>query len=128
MKKIFLAEDDIDDVDLFKEALSEECSTCSLSVSKNGAELLGKIHDNAIPDIIFLDVNMPIMNGLQCLAEIKKLPHLKHVPVIMLTTSCSQECRETANGLGANMVAEKPNEYENLRKIISYALNNHWAD
>lgn len=60
MKHIFLAEDDPDDVDLFTEALAEECSTCSLTVAKNGAELLKVLTANAAPDIIILDINMPL--------------------------------------------------------------------
>jgi CheY-like chemotaxis protein len=126
MKHIFLAEDDIDDVDLFQEALSEECSTCSLTVGKNGTELLKKLAESTLPDLIFLDINMPIMNGLECLAEIKKIPHLQHIPVIMLTTSCPKECMDTAYSLGANMIVEKPSQFEILKKIIHYALTHEW--
>jgi CheY-like chemotaxis protein len=108
--------------------LQDECSACILNVSKNGAELLNQLSDTAnTPDIIFLDINMPVMNGLECLAEIKKIPHLVHVPIIILTTTCSKQCMETAMSLGADMIVEKPSQFEILQKIIRHALNKDWS-
>lgn len=67
------------------------------------------------------------MNGLECLAQIKKLPHLQHLPVILLTTSCSKNCMDTAYSLGANMIVEKPSQFEILKKIVRYSINHEWG-
>jgi CheY-like chemotaxis protein len=126
--KIYLAEDDQDDVDIFKEALQAVCPGCELTVSKNGKDILKKLTDGDadLPDLMFLDVNMPVMNGLDCLKNLKELPLLKNIPVIILTTSAAQLTIEVAYRLGARLFVEKPTNMEHLVKMLGTVLCADW--
>jgi CheY-like chemotaxis protein len=124
MKQVLLIDDDRDDAELFKEALFEINSSIEFKHfedSKNGLkELLER--PSQLPDIIFLDINMPVMSGWECLTEFKKTEHLKDIPVIMFTTSSQPRERELANELGAAGFVTKPNEYKVLKEVLSDAL------
>ena len=85
LKTFALADDDSDDAALFSEALLEINPEIVVEKASNGLELLHKMKDGhfSFPDIIFLDINMPEMNGWDCLSELKSNPELKDVLVIM---------------------------------------------
>ena len=122
-RNIFLADDDLDDVELFQEALEDVCTSCTLISSKNGVELLKKLSGLQLPpQVIFIDVNMPVMNGLECLEFIRSRDNLKNVPVVILTTSTSPTTIARAYKLGASLFAEKPSEYSKLKKLINYVI------
>ncbi|MGZ3846712.1 MAG: response regulator [Flavisolibacter sp.] len=126
MKQVLLIDDDRDDAELFKEALWEINSSIAFEHyddSKTGLHvLLEKFTD--LPDVIFLDINMPIISGWQCLTEFKKTEHLKHIPVIMFTTSSQDRERGIAKELGADGFITKPSEYKALKELISSVVNN----
>jgi len=126
MKQVLLIDDDRDDAELFKEALSEIDAAIAFEYyddSKTGLRaLLEKYTD--LPDVIFLDINMPIISGWQCLAEFKKTEHLKHIPVIMFTTSSQDREKDTAKELGADGFITKPSEYKKLKELLSSVVNN----
>src|SRR6476469_4442559 len=127
MIQVLLIDDDRDDAELFKEALSEINSSIVFEHykdSKTGLRVLLDKHTN-LPDLIFLDINMPIVSGWQCLSEFKKTDHLKHIPVIMFTTSSQMKEKETAKQLGAEGFITKPNEYKALKELLSLVLNNY---
>lgn len=126
MKQVLLIDDDRDDAELFKEALSEINSSISFEHyedSKTGLKTLMERHNN-LPDLIFLDINMPIVSGWQCLTEFKKTEHLKHIPVIMFTTSSQPREKEIAKELGAKGFITKPSEYKALKQLLSSVINN----
>jgi CheY-like chemotaxis protein len=106
----FLIDDDIDDQELFVMALQEVDKDMACIIANDGIEALQKLKSDAsfVPDYIFLDVNMPKMNGLQCLAEIKKLSHLKDVEVIMFSTSSDKNIVQKSKELGATDFQVKP--------------------
>lgn len=84
----FLIDDDADDREMFQEALNEIDSKIEYFTAASGEEGLKMLDTGEfIPTYIFLDLNMPKMDGWECLREIKKRPHLKHVPVIILSTA-----------------------------------------
>jgi CheY-like chemotaxis protein len=121
MKQVLLIDDDRDDADLFKEALFEINSAIVFQHyedSKAGLQLLLE-RQTDLPDLIFLDINMPIVSGWQCLIEFKKAEHLKHIPVIMFTTSSQTREKEIADELGAEGFITKPNEYKALKELLS---------
>lgn len=123
---IFLADDDSDDVLFFEQALEEINLPHNLHVASNGQQLIQDLigADNA-PDIIFLDINMPIKNGMETLIEVRKaLPY--HVPVVMLSTSSSEAMIESSQMLGASGYVCKPSSYPGLCKILSRLLNYDW--
>jgi CheY-like chemotaxis protein len=106
----FLIDDDLDDQELFIMALQEVNRDMACVIANDGIEALQKLKTDAsfVPDYIFLDVNMPKMNGLQCLAEIKKLSHLQDVDVIMFSTSSDKNIVEKSKELGATDFQVKP--------------------
>ena len=126
MKRVLLIDDDRDDADLFKEALFEINSAIVFEHyedSKAGLKLLLEKHTD-LPDLIFLDINMPIVSGWQCLTEFKKTEHLKHIPVILFTTSSQTKEKEIADELGAEGFITKPNEYKALKELLSSVIIN----
>jgi CheY-like chemotaxis protein len=121
---IYIADDDTDDIDFFQEALTEVDESASLGCGKNGVELMKKLlyPELPVPDIIFLDINMPLMNGLECLKEIKQHLHLKDIPIVMYTTSALQSTIELAYKLGASLLVEKPSEFDDLKNMLTSIL------
>jgi len=99
----FLIDDDKDDQEIFDLALRKLNMPVAYFTADDGYIALQKFeqHPDFIPDIIFLDLNMPRVNGLQCLMEIKKEPRLRHIPVIMYTTSSTLSDKQASEMLGA---------------------------
>jgi len=121
--KIFLAEDDRDDSFLFQEALNKIPYTTSLLVAQDGELLTEMIEKNAVPDFIFLDLNMPKKDGYSCLKEIRSSPKLDNVPVIILSTSSSEQSIERAYNDGADLYVRKPDNFADLLKIIEACIS-----
>jgi CheY-like chemotaxis protein len=123
--KVILADDDKDDQELFEEALIEAKIPSELTTVDNGQELIDKLKDptEPNPDIIFLDVNMPVKNGKEVLKEIKANETLKDIPTVILSTSKDAKEVEETFQAGANLYAQKPYSFRNfiilLKKIFS---------
>jgi len=124
----FLADDDADDQELFKEALSEIDKSIRCLTASSGEEALNKLKAGLkqLPDYIFLDLNMPRMSGLECLAEIKKINILQHIPVIIYSTSSAQKDVEETKKLGADYFITKPPNFRELCDKIKYILSGGW--
>lgn len=126
--KCLLIDDDLEDQEIFLMAVQKtqvqvECLTASNA--KKGMEMLGQSSD-FIPDYIFLDLNLPGMDGKKCLTELKKLPHLQSVPVIMYSTSSYiNDIRETKR-LGASGFVTKPSDVNLLIKTLSEIFSNKY--
>ena len=124
---IFLADDDCDDVDFFQFVVEKIHPDCNLTVFANGLDLTNALSAAAaIPDIIFLDVNMPIMNGFEALETIKGLPALVSVPVIVYSTSFNDHDIQQAMECGADSYIVKPSDLDGLKKLIERVLNTDW--
>lgn len=122
VKRILLVDDDPDDVDMFQEALNEIDADAQFITVPNGKKALDKVEELDHLGIIFLDINMPVMGGLECLSELKKKDTVKHVPVLMYSTSSNKSDSQKAKQLGALCFVIKPDEYNNLKKIIRTVL------
>jgi CheY-like chemotaxis protein len=129
IKNIYIADDDTDDIEFFQEALAQVDASAALASGKNGVELMKKLlyPELPVPDIVFLDINMPLMNGLECLKEIKQHLHLKDIPIVMYTTSALGSTIELAYMLGANLLVEKPAEFDALKSMLSSILEIDFA-
>lgn len=125
---ITLADDDADDRMLFEDAIGDIQIETRLSLFDNGQQLMDYlISSNAIlPEIIFLDLNMPIKNGMQCLKEIRAHEKLRHLCVAIYSTSSSEKDIEETFINGANIYINKPNSYSQLKKSIEKVLKLNW--
>jgi CheY-like chemotaxis protein len=119
-KEFLLVDDDPDDQEIFQIALDEIDPGIKLVVANNGIEALQllKKDPSYIPDFIFLDINMPKMNGIQCLPEIRKFGHLENVPIIMYSTSSDINIINNTKKLGATEFLVKPTGLRSLVKNL----------
>lgn len=108
-KTCLLVDDDEDDKEIFCMALEEADPSIRCYLASDGLEALSMLKDHSfVPDYIFLDLNMPLMSGKECLREIRKQPHLADIPVIIFTTSSSRRDIQDTRELGATAFITKP--------------------
>lgn len=124
-RHILLADDDKDDSLLFQEVLDELPLSTHLTTVFNGEQLMQLLNETVeqLPDVLFLDLNMPRKNGFDCLLEIKHSEKLKLLSVIIFSTSYEPEVVSLLYKNGAQYYIRKPNSYMQLKKIIYQALN-----
>lgn len=121
---ILLVEDNEGDILLTREAFEESKVKTVLNVARNGQEALdylfkrGEFTEVKKPDLILLDINIPIFNGHEVLSKIKKDPILKKIPVIVLTTSSNEKDIEKAYANHTNSYVRKPLNMEDFLKAI----------
>ena len=122
---ILLADDDTDDCVFFKNALSELMFNSSLTTVNDGEELMQLLtkEKSIHPHIIFLDLNMPRKNGFECLSEIKQNKKLKNIPVVIFSTSKSEEKIKILFKKGATIYVSKPGDYTQLKQVIQHSLS-----
>jgi CheY-like chemotaxis protein len=129
MNKVFvLVDDDVDDIQLFCDALESVDNTIICHCAPNGAEAIDLLGRVASPDIIFLDVNMPGMDGWQCLKKIKASEAHHHIPVLMYSTSQREADVNTALDTGALCFFTKPNNFGDLKNILAVIAANLHGD
>lgn len=121
---LLLADDDDDDCIFFKEALDELSLSVTLETVHDGVELMDYLETAAddLPDMLFLDLNMPRKNGHECLTEIKNIEVLKKLPVIIFSTSLDTKIVDLLYDMGATYYIRKPGDFSKLKKVISDAL------
>jgi len=122
---LLLADDDEDDCDFFREALGETTIKADLSIVHDGVQLMNYLENNDLknfPDVIFLDLNMPRKNGIECLTEMKENERLKSLPVIIFSTSLDSEIVNNLYQKGASYYIRKPGEFSKLKSVIEKAL------
>lgn len=123
---ILLADDDMDDCMFFKDALEELSPSAQLITVHDGEQLMNYLSANSFrnggADVLFLDINMPRKNGLECLAEIKRNQKLKDIPVVMFSTSNSWDTINMLFKSGSNVYIHKPSDFAQLKQVIQHAL------
>ena len=120
---ILLADDDNDDCILFKDALEELPLSAKLTTVRNGEQLMQLLtQEEQLPNLLFLDLNMPRKSGMECLSEIKQNGKLKKLPVIIYSTSFQVDIIDLLYKNGAQHYICKPNEYTQLLKVIHLAI------
>ncbi|MCM4171718.1 response regulator [Arenibacter sp. TNZ] len=116
---IFLADDDQDDREIFMDALTELPIETSVKQFENGVDLMAELHsDNPLPKIIFLDLYMPLMDGFECLSDIRNIPDFSEITIIIYSTSYHQNEVDQLKEGGANQYIKKPNSYNQLKTIL----------
>jgi CheY-like chemotaxis protein len=125
---ILLADDDEDDRLFFREAFDEIKMKTKVTLLKDGVELMNHLNKNGhpLPHILFLDINMPRKNGMECLVEIRHNNSLKDIPVAIYSTSSSEEDIEETFVKGANVYIKKPSDFSTLKKILEEVITINW--
>ncbi len=121
---IFLAEDDKEDCDLFKEALDELDIASTVTIFADGEQLVKQLtrKRSKLPDVLFLDLNMPRKNGFATLGAIKRNEKLDQIPVIILSSAHEDFSASQVFSDAAHYYIRKPSEFAELKKLISKAL------
>ena len=133
--KILLVEDSYSDQLAVERALEDGRIECDLHVAKNGREALKMLlkespYENEfqmLPDLIMMDINMPVMNGKDALQKIRSEPSIRHLPVIMLTTSKRDKDVMESYRLGVNAYLTKPVDDEKFLEVIRH-IETFWFE
>ncbi len=127
-KSVILADDDSDDCEFFQEALNEVSSDTILTRAVDGMDLMDILANNVPPSpkLIFLDLNMPRKNGFECLSEIRSTNAFRHIPIVILTTSCEKDSINKMYDQGADYYICKPESFEKLKSAIAKVLAIDW--
>jgi CheY-like chemotaxis protein len=123
--RVLLIEDDKIEVIKFKRAISSEFNDFTFTLANNGREALS-ILENSFPDIILLDLNMPDTNGIDFLTIVKNISKLKHIPIIVLTTSNNVNDVKECYKLGIAGYILKSLKYEDYQIKINTILK-YWS-
>jgi CheY-like chemotaxis protein len=116
---ILLADDDLSDQEIFKNALKSAKFKSKVNILNNGVELINYLNSkNNLPDVIFLDINMPLKNGLECLQEIRSEERFKELIIVMFSNTTSQQKIVESFEKGANVYLSKSHSKEKLHKAI----------
>lgn len=125
--KICLVDDDQDDREIFQEAFNDLNSGNDLSTFNNGLEVIDYLTSvEVIPDIIFLDLNMPLIGGLETLREIRKNERLKTLSVAIYSTSSTDKDIEETLAAGANIYITKPASFSSLKDMLKKVIKMNW--
>ncbi|MBO9571165.1 MAG: response regulator [Chitinophagaceae bacterium] len=119
---ILFSDDDTDDALLFTQAADLLTSPILLSFAEDGEQLMRYLSKEMLPDMIFLDLNMPVKNGFECLKEIRSDKKLDWLPIVVYTTSDSQADIDACFELRANLYVVKPTSFENIIKTLKKIL------
>jgi CheY-like chemotaxis protein len=119
-KIILLADDDMDDAEIFGHILEDIDPTLKFYHVINGSGVLHhfELPENPKPDIIFLDLNMPEMNGWQCLSQLKSVDKTRDIPVLIYSTSSFLKDKQQAIASGASAFITKPSDYKTLQALL----------
>lgn len=126
VKKFLLTDDDKDDRELFSEALASIDPGIICQGAEHGRDALRILNSPGMlkPDIIFLDINMPVMNGWELLHTLKK-DHTRHdIPVIIYTTSSEDRDKQIAKDLGALCFVTKPDDFRQVKIFLRIVIRN----
>lgn len=129
--EVLLVEDDSADIELTQEALLENKFPVNLNAVRSGLDALCYLQQQppfqeaVVPDLIFLDLNLPGMNGKEIIQKIRENVGLRHIPIAVLTTSQAQQDISDSYMLGANCFVSKPNGLDEFNHVIQ-ALEEFW--
>lgn len=125
---IILADDDEDDRMFFSDAFEELKINTKVQTCNDGVELMNYLNkeESVLPNVLFLDLNMPMKNGIECLDEIKANKRFDDIIIAIYSTSSSEEHIEETFIKGANIYIKKPSDFNELKKVLSYVVTLNW--
>ncbi|MDO7171929.1 response regulator [Mariniflexile sp. AS56] len=125
---IILADDDEDDRLFFTDAFDELNMSTKVNTFNDGVELMDYLlcEEAILPQVLFLDLNMPKKNGIECLNEIKSNSKMADIAIAIYSTSASEEDIEETFVLGANIYIKKPSSFKQLKKVLSEVVSMNW--
>lgn len=126
---VIYTDDDQEDLEFFKEIVDLIDENVEVITLRNGKELLQELENRNIePDCLFLDVNMPGMNGFETLRLVRNSDKFSNIPVVMFSTSGDQVTIDMSKEYGASLFVQKSGVLDNLRKSIKHVLEIDWAN
>jgi CheY-like chemotaxis protein len=128
LKKIMIIDDDPDDQIFFRDALQTVQPTIYCELASTCHEAFGKLEAPPLPDFIFMDLNMPVMNGFDCLAYLKNQRKYKDIPVVIFTTSKNLNDISKTKQLGAKWYMTKPDDFNVLCKKLNKIIQKECID
>jgi len=126
---ILFTDDDQDDQHIFKEALNDSKLNYVITCFSDGVQLIEYLNHvvlNTLADILFLDINMPKLNGFECIKIIRDNPDYSKLFIAIYSTSSAENDVEKAYNAGANVYIRKPNDFKRLTKVLVDLLHNSW--
>ena len=123
---ILFSDDDTDDALLFTQAADLLSSPVLLSFAEDGEQLMRYLSKELLPDMIFLDLNMPVKNGIECLKSIRTDQRFDALPIIIYTTSDNPSDINACYSLGASLYIVKPNSFDSIIKTLKKVLAIDW--
>jgi CheY-like chemotaxis protein len=125
---IILADDDEDDRLFFTDAFDELKITTRVKTFEDGVYLMDYLNteNTPLPNVLFLDLNMPRKSGMECLKEIKENSKFNDIAIAIYSTSASEEDIENTFVMGANIYIKKPSDFKTLKKILSEVVTLNW--
>lgn len=116
---ILLADDDQDDVEFFQSAVQECAPDLKVSTAENGKILIELLDKVPSPDVIILDLNMPILKGYECLKIMRQNNNLRNIPIMIYATSATPNDVEYCLNNGADYYVVKPQSFKAIEKLVS---------
>jgi CheY-like chemotaxis protein len=128
--RILLVDDDKDDCVFFQEALKETGLNAIVRVVNESTGILKRLPDESgtLPNLIFLDLNMPTVDGIKCLREIRNAETFVNTPVIIFSTGCRTSDVEETFAIGANLYVQKPSAFILLTNILTQLIQLDWKE
>ncbi len=120
---LYLADDDTDDREFFIEALQEIPVQTEVSEFSNGVDLMDALFSKEpLPDAVFLDLHMPLMDGFECLADIRSFPQFAKIKIIVYATSYHEREVNQLKEDGADHYLQKPNSFQELKSLLFQSI------
>lgn len=116
-KHILLADDDIDDVLLLCETIKQRSPEVEVTMYENGKQVLDNLNRPTAPDIFIFDLNMPVVDGKECIKAVRKIDKLRYVPIVVYSTSSNEKDIQECMELGADYYIVKPAKDADLQKV-----------
>jgi CheY-like chemotaxis protein len=115
---VLIADDDEDDQEVLSDALLEISDNIQITRVDNGKTLMEKLAEEKLFDLVFLDLNMPAMNGFECLEKIKANPKLRKLPILIYSTSANPDQIDRTFLQGALYYIQKPSNFNEIKQIM----------